>query len=241
MAEVFPPVLKVGDPFRVAMLLFPRVTQLDLTGPYEVFTRVRGVEVLNVWKTRDPVVSATGLKMLPDCVFAECASADLLCIPGGPGHVELMDDPEVLSWVRKVAAQARWVTSVCTGSLVLGAAGLLRGYNATTHWGSLEALPLLGAQAVSERVVWDRNRVTGAGVTSGIDFALQLIERLWGTRAAQLAQLTLEYDPRPPLTSGSPATSPPEIVAHAREVMTPYREKVMAAAAAAAARWSALR
>ena len=229
--------LPTGTPFRVAMLVFPGITQLDLTGPHEVFTRVRGVTVNLVWKHREPLRSAGGLLLQADATFDDCRSADLLCIPGGPGHVELLNDAQTLDWIRAVASTAAWVTSVCTGSIVLGAAGLLRGYRATTHWGSLDALPLLGATAVEERVVFDRNRVTGAGVTSGMDFALAMVSRLWGEPVAQVAQLSLEYDPQPPLAAGSPHTAPPEIVARLRSLMSSYRDRVMSAAAEAAKRF----
>lgn len=232
------PMLRPGDPFKVAMLLFPNLTQLDLTGPHEVFKRVRGVEVVTVWKDLRPVRSATGLTLVPDQTMAQCRHADLLCVPGGPGHLDVMHDTATLDWIREVAAGARFVTSVCTGALVLGAAGLLRGYRATTHWGSMEALPLLEAIPVSERVVWDRNRVTGGGVTAGIDFGLQIIARLWGDAVAQMAQLTLEYDPSPPFNSGSPRHASTDLLARTQVAMSGYREKVMAAAWAAATRFA---
>ncbi len=238
MAAAHVPTLKPGDPFKVVMLLFPNLTQLDLTGPHEVFKRVRGIDVITVWKDLQSVRSATGLTLVPDQTLAECRQADLLCVPGGPGHLDLMNDSETLDWLREVAGGAQFVTSVCTGALVLGAAGLLRGYRATTHWSSMEALPLLGAIPVSERVVWDRNRVTGGGVTAGIDFGLQIIARLWGDEVAQLAQLTLEYDPSPPFNSGSPRNAPTELLARTQVAMSGYRERVLAAAWAAATRFS---
>jgi cyclohexyl-isocyanide hydratase len=224
------PPLKPGDPFRILMPVFPDITQLDLAGPQEVLKRVRGVSVQLAWKSREPVRSASGLLLMPDGTFDELREADLLCVPGGPGHVALMADAVFLDWLRAVASRARWVTSVCTGSLLLGAAGLLRGYRATTHWGSMDALPLLGAQPVAERVVFDRDRVTGGGVTSGIDFALALIGRLWGADQAGLAQLSLEYDPQPPFDAGSPRSAPPALVERVRAAMTPYRERVLEAA-----------
>ncbi len=223
-------------PFRIAMLVFPDVTQLDLTGPQEVFKRVRGVEVELVARSREPLRSASGLWLLPDRVFDEVPRCDLLCVPGGPGHLALMNDAVTLDWIRQVAASASWITAVCTGSLVLGAAGLLRGYRATTHWGSRAALPILGAEAVDARVVFDRNRITGGGVTSGIDFALAVIARLWGDDQARLAQLTLEYDPQPPFDCGSPRSAPPPLVARVEAAMAGYRERVIAAATLAAAK-----
>ena len=181
MAEL----LKLGDPFRVAMLVYPGVTQLDLTGPQEVFSKVRGVDVQLYWKSLAPVVSASGLRLIPNCTFAGESSIDLLFVPGGPGQVELMADDEALDFLRRAAESARLITSVCTGSLLLGAAGLLRGYRATTHWAAMENLEPLGAIAVGERVVCDRNRITGAGVTAGIDFALTVIAQLWGESIAR--------------------------------------------------------
>jgi cyclohexyl-isocyanide hydratase len=231
------PFLRPGDPFKVALLLFPNLTQLDLTAPHEVFKRVRGVEAVTVWKNLQPVKSATGLALVPDLTMTECPSADLLCVPGGPGHLAMMQDQETLAWIRQIAAGAKLITSVCTGALVLGAAGLLRGYRATTHWGSIDALPLLGAIPVRERVVWDRNRVTGGGVTAGIDFGLQIIARLWGNDAAEMAQLTLEYDPAPPFNSGSPRSARPDVLARAESVMSAYRAKVKAVVSAAAVRF----
>ena len=228
--------LQPGDPFRIAMLLFPGITQLDLTGPYEVFKRVRGVTVDTVWKSAGPVRSGSGLSLVAERRLDEVRDADLLCVPGGPGHIELLGDAEVLDWVRGIATNARWVTSVCTGALVLGAAGLLQGYRATTYWASLPNLAPFGATAVAERVVFDRNRVTGGGVTSGIDFALEIVARLWGPETAQLTQLSLEYDPRPPFASGSPATAPPALLARTEAAMSDYQARSGAAVREAAAR-----
>ncbi len=228
-----PDKLEPGHPFTVAMLLFPGVTQLDLTGPLEVFGRVRGVSVQLVAKSRDPVSVATmtppAMQILPSACFDDIATADLLCVPGGPGHIDLLNDAETLAFLRRVAGGARYVTSVCTGSLLLGAAGLLRGYRATTHWNSMHCLAALGAVPVEERVVFDRNRITTGGVTSGIDFALQLIREVWGDRPAQLAELTLEYDPSPPMGAGSPRTAPPDLVEQVRSVMKPVSERQAAA------------
>ncbi|WP_197337358.1 DJ-1/PfpI family protein [Ralstonia solanacearum] len=223
----------------IGLLLFPNLTQLDLTGPYEVFARIPGARVRLVWKRRDPVVSDRGMALVPDTTFDGCPPLDILCIPGGPGQIDLMDDSETLAFVRRMAAGCRFVTSVCTGSLVLGAAGLLRGYRATSHWASRDQLALLGAQPVEARVVFDRNRVTGGGVTSGIDFALAVVAHLYGEAAAQRIQLQLEYDPAPPFRSGSPASASPEIVAQARQDMVPMLARRLAATRAAAARLEA--
>jgi cyclohexyl-isocyanide hydratase len=227
---------KPGDPFRVAMLVYPQITQLDLTGPQEVFTKVPGVEVRLYWKNLAPVTSNSGLQLTPTCVFEDKTPIDLLCVPGGSGQVELMADDEVLDFLRRTAKTACYITSVCTGSLLLGAAGLLQGYRATTYWGAMDNLSALGAIAVPERVVCDRNRITGAGVTAGIDFALTVIAQLWGEPLARAVQLGLEYDPQPPFSAGSPRTASPEEVQRLQERMRPFLERRLAATKAAAAR-----
>lgn len=230
----------MAEDFHVAIPLFPDVTQLDFTGPLEVLQRVPGLRIDLAWKTLEPIECAardrSGLRVLPSATFEDLRSTDLLLVPGGPGVAAVMQDEVVLEFLRRMADSARYVTSVCTGSLVLGAAGLLQGYRATTHWAHAQWLPRLGAMAVDQRVVIDRNRITGAGVTSGIDFALRLIGEIWGERRAQLAQLGLEYDPRPPYEAGSPATASGELVASMRELMTPLTERTGAAVAAAARR-----
>ncbi len=231
--------LKPGEPFRVAMLVYPQITQLDLTGPQEVFSKVPGVEVRLYWKSLAPVTSASGLQLIPTCTFEDERPIDLLCVPGGPGQIELMADDEVLDFLRRAAGTARYVTSVCTGSLLLGAAGLLKGYRATTFWSAMDSLPALGAIAVPERVVCDRNRITGAGVTAGIDFALTVIAQLWGEPIARAVQLGLEYDPQPPFAAGSPRTAHPEEVERLKERMRPFLERRLAATKAAAARLGA--
>ena len=195
------------------MLIFPRLTQLDLTGPYEVLARTPNTIVDLVARTREPVTSDRGLTIMPTTTYAECPPLDVLMVPGGPGQQDLMDDEEALSFLRRQAAGAQYVTSVCTGSLVLGAAGLLKGRRATCHWNALAHLKLLGAIPVSERVVVDGNVVTGAGVTSGIEFALRLAAILEGEQTARELQLQIEYDPAPPYDCGSPKVAPPEMVA----------------------------
>lgn len=221
---------------RIGLVLFPDLTQLDLTGPAEVFGRLPGCEVVYLWKSLDPVRSDSGLSLVPTATFADCGALDVICVPGGPGQVALMDDAETLDFLRRVAPGCRFVTSVCTGSLVLGAAGLLAGYRATCHWASLDQLALLGVEPVAERVVRDRNRVTGAGVTSGIDFALTLAAELAGPEAAQRIQLQLEYDPAPPFAAGSPHVAPPALVAGMREAMAPMLARRREATQRAAAR-----
>ena len=198
-------------PIRIAMLLFPDLTQLDLTAPYEVLTRLPEAEVSLVWKSLETVTSGTGLRLAPSVTLAEAAPADVLFVPGGSGLVPLLQDEEVLEFLRRQAASARYVTAVCTGSLLLGAAGLLQGYSATTHWAYHELLERCGAIPVRQRVVVDRNRVTAGGVTAGIDFALRLTAELCGEPLARAIQLGLEYDPEPPFDSGTPERATAEL------------------------------
>jgi cyclohexyl-isocyanide hydratase len=220
---------------QVVMLLYPRFQQLDLTGPFEVFARFEELNLHLVWKTLDPITDANGLRILPTDTLAGSPQADIVFVPGGPGQIMLMEDKEVLSFLRRQAIGARYVTSVCTGSLVLAAAGLLTGYRATCHWLSLDQLAYFDAVPVSERVVMDRNRVTGAGVTSGIDFALTLAACLFGEERAKRVQLAMEYDPKPPFVGGTPASAGPELVAGLRAENTKFqREREEAARRAAA-------
>jgi cyclohexyl-isocyanide hydratase len=188
----------------IAFLLFPGLTQLDMTGPAQFLNRIPGAKVDFVWKDKAPVITDVGFSIVPTASFNDVKTAEILCVPGGVGVAEVMKDDEALGWVRTVGAQAQWVTSVCTGSLILGAAGLLKGYDATTHWAWHHHLALFGANPVKARTVIDRNRVTGGGVTAGIDFALTLIARVSGEAVAKTVQLGLEYDPAPPFQSGSP-------------------------------------
>jgi len=225
--------LQPGDPFRVAMLLFPKLTQLDLTAPQEIFTKVPGVEVRLYWKTLEPVVSASGLELIPTSTFDQEFPIDLLFVPGGPGQTDFMTDEQVLAFLRRAAKAARYVTSVCTGSLLVAAAGLLQGYRATTHWMAMDDLSLLGAVAVQDRVVIDRTRITGAGVTAGIDLALAIIAQLWGAGMARAVQLALEYDPQPPFAAGSPKTASPDEVQRILQRSQPMLERRRAATNAA--------
>jgi cyclohexyl-isocyanide hydratase len=201
---------------RIGLLLFPRMTQLDLTGPFEVFAKMPDAEVLLLWKTLEPVEAETGLRLLPYATLKDCQQLDVLCVPGGPGVSALMEDREVLDFLREQATGARFVTSVCTGALVLGAAGLLRGKRATTHWGSHDLLAAFGTIPTKGRVVRDGNLFTGGGVTAGIDFALTVVAELAGAEAAQSIQLQIEYAPAPPFDAGTPETAPPNVVAAAR-------------------------
>ncbi len=200
----------------IGLLVFPRVQQLDLTGPYEVFASWPEARVHLVGKSRDSVASSTGLTLTPTTTYADCPPLDVICVPGGVGVNALMRDEETLSFIRARAKGARFVTSVCTGALVLGAAGLLRGKRATTHWASLDLLSAFGAIAAKARVVRDGELMTGGGVTAGIDFALTLVAELAGRDAAEAIQLNFEYAPEPPFAAGSPETARPEIVARVR-------------------------
>jgi len=208
---------------RIGLLLFPRMTQLDLTGPFEVFAKMPDAEVLLLWKTLQPVEAETGLRMLPHATLRDCPALDVVCVPGGPGVSALMEDAEVLDWLRARAATARYVSSVCTGSLVLGAAGLLRGKRATSHWASHDLLAAFGAIPTPGRVVRDGNLFTGGGVTAGIDFALTMVAEIAGPLAAQAIQLQIEYAPAPPFDAGSPETAPREVLELARARNAPTR------------------
>lgn len=197
----------------IAFLLFPGVTQLDLTGPAQVLSRLPGARVHLVWHTLDPVPTDAGFSILPNATFAKLPAPDLLCVPGGMGIADVIDDDVALQWVQMAGATAQWVTSVCTGALILGAAGLLEGYRATTHWAWHDKLALFGATPVKARSVIDSNRATGGGVTAGIDFALALVAKIAGDETARTIQLALEYDPAPPFSSGSPEGAGPVTVA----------------------------
>jgi cyclohexyl-isocyanide hydratase len=201
---------------RIGILLFPRLTQLDMTGPYEVLARLPNTTVELIARTLEPVTTDRGMQIVPTTTYADCPPLDVVMVPGGPGQQDLMEDEEALGFLRKQAAQAQFVTSVCTGSLVLGAAGLLKGKRATCHWNALEHLRPLGAIPVSEKVVIDGNIVTGAGVASGIDFALRLAAILESEQVAREIQLQIEYDPAPPFNSGSPKTAAREMVDRVR-------------------------
>jgi cyclohexyl-isocyanide hydratase len=198
---------------RSGMLVFPNMTQLDLTGPYEVLARLPGAETLLLWKDLGPVRSEHGLTIQPMATFATCPPLDLVLVPGGAGINALLEDAEVLGFLRHAAASARYIVGVCTGSLVLGAAGLLRGRRAATHWMSRDLLRAFGAEPIPERVVVDGRLVTGGGVTAGIDVALTVAAEIAGRAVAETIQLAIEYDPAPPFASGSPETANPDVLA----------------------------
>jgi cyclohexyl-isocyanide hydratase len=200
----------------VGIVLFPNLTQLDFTGPYEVFAKLPNIQLYLLAETLEPVRSEHGLTFLPNTTFAQAPTLDLLFVPGGPGINQKLEDRTFLQFLKTQGEQARYVTSVCTGSLLLAAAGLLQGYRATTHWLSLDLLRMLGVETVAQRVVIDRNRITGGGVTSGIDFGLVVVSELLGEAIAQKIQLELEYNPKPPFDSGSPQTAPPAVLANVK-------------------------
>lgn len=212
-----------SSPLQIGLLVFPKVQQLDLTAPYEVFASAPGTQVHLVWKDLEPITSATGLTLAPTVTFADCPALDVICVPGGGGINPLLTDTEVLDFVRRQAAGARLVTSVCTGSLVLGAAGLLKGRRATTHWNAHDMLSRFGAIPVDGRVVRDGNLITAGGVTSGIDFGLTVLAELFGEVEAQTVQLAMEYAPAPPFSAGTPQEAPAEVLALARKRLAPMR------------------
>lgn len=209
----------------VVMLVYPKLTQLDLTGPFEILARFPELKIDLAWKTVAPVVDGMGLRLTPTVSFAECDPADILFVPGGPGQLPLMEDTETLDFLRLHGSKASWITSVCTGSLVLAAAGLLTGYRATCHWLSLGQLAHFGVHPVAERVVRDRNRITGAGVTSGIDFGLVLAAELFGRDRAREVQLAVEYDPAPPFADGGLRTADPRIVERIRRSSADFQKR----------------
>ena len=194
-------------PLHVGLLLFDGMTQLDATGPYEVFGRMPGTRVSLVASSVRAIKSDLGLAIMAEQAMSDAPQFDIVCVPGGAGASVLMEDAPTLEFLRAQARGARYMTAVCTGALVLGAAGLLRGYRATTHWLSIDLLGMFGAMPVSERVVIDRNRITGGGVTAGIDFALHIASLLFGAQTAKELQLAIEYNPSPPFAGGSPSVA----------------------------------
>ena len=199
--------------FHIGFVIFPNLTQLDFTGPLQVLHRLPGATTHIVAKTREPVPSDCPLAIPPTATFADCPPVDLLCVPGGFGVDQAMEDEATLAFVRREAARAKYVTSVCTGAFILGAAGLLKGKRATTHWAYHHLLPRVGAIPVKERVVRDGNTITGGGVTAGVDFAFTVMNEIAGPVVTQSVQLGIEYDPKPPFTGGSAARAPAEIKA----------------------------
>lgn len=224
------------QPFRSGMLVFPNLTQLDLTGPYEILARLPGSEIVLIWKSLDPVRSEHGLTILPNATFDSCGPLDLVLVPGGAGINPLLEDAATLAFVRRAAASVRYVVGVCAGSLVLGAAGLLRGRRATTHWMSRDMLAAFGALTVADRVVADGNLFTCGGVTAGIDLALYVAAEIGGRATAEAIQLGVEYDPQPPFAAGSPESAPPAVLEAVLERAAPrQRDRARRVARAAAA------
>ncbi len=228
----------MAEAIQIGILLYPDVTQLDATGPAQVLSRLPESRLHMIWKTREPVPTDSGFSIVPTTSFADCPQLDVICVPGGVGQAALMNDPETLDFLRRQAAGARYVTSVCTGSLVLGAAGLLKGYRSACHWMWRDMLKDFGATPVAERVVRDRNRISGGGVTAGIDFGLTLAAELAGEEVARTIQLVLEYDPQPPFDAGSPEKANPETVNRLRDRLAPLLDSRRKANAEAAARLS---
>ena len=226
----------MSAPLQIGLVLFPKVTQLDFTGPLQVFANVPGAKLHLIWKRIEPVPSDSVLTLTPTITFADCPQLDVICVPGGAGTNDMVNDEEMLAFLRKQAEGAKYITSVCTGSLVLGAAGLLRGYRAATHWTAVDFLESFGATPARTRVCVDRNRITGGGVTAGIDFALTLVSIMVDRQTAEAIQLGLEYNPAPPFTSGSPDTAPPEILALMQERIAPNQLRRSEAVKRAAAR-----
>ena len=226
----------MSDPLQIGIVLFPRVTQLDFTGPLQVFSSIPGARVHLIWKRIEPVTSNSVMVITPTITFADCPQLDVVCVPGGIGIDDMINDEEMLAFVRQQAEGARYVTSVCTGSLVLGAAGLLKGYRAATHWTAMDFLSAFGAIPTKTRVCVDRNRITGGGVTAGIDFALTLASHLVDRKTAEAIQLRLEYNPAPPFNAGSPDTAPVELVAFMKEKIAPSQARRSEMVGRAAAR-----
>ena len=206
-------------------LIYPNMDQCDFTGPFEALARVPNSRFLTIWKDKNPVRDLAGLLLLADTTIAEAPQLDVLLVPGGQGQEALMHDEEVLSFIRKQAARARFVFSVCTGALLCGAAGLLQGKRATTHWTAMEVLPYFGATPCDERVVIDGKLITAGGVTSGIDGSLIVVSLLRGETMAQELQLYMAYDPDPPFQSGSPSSAPASILSTVTQRAKPITEQ----------------
>jgi cyclohexyl-isocyanide hydratase len=196
----------------IGLVFYPGMTSLDIVGPQQVFSALPGVELHRIWKTLDPIRCDDGLVILPDTTFENCPPLDVICVGGGLEQQAIVDDPAVMEFFRQQGRTAKFITSVCGGSEFLAKAGLLQGYRAATHWGMRAQLANLGIEVGTERVVVDRNRITGGGVTAGIDFGLKIASILYGEETAKIVQLLLEYNPAPPFDTGSPEKAGPELV-----------------------------
>ena len=225
-----------GNHLHLGAILFPQMDQTDFTGPFEVLSRVPDSTFHIAWKEKTPIRDIRGLILTPEETFADVPPLDLLVVPGGPGQQALMEDEFVLSFIRRQAETAQYVFSVCTGALVCGAAGLLKGVKATTHWASFQLLPYFGAIPVNQRVVQDGKMITAAGVTAGLDGALVIAALLRGKEVAEQIQLGIEYAPEPPFHSGTPATAPPEVVQAVKNFTSKLAEARLATAKRVAAR-----
>ena len=221
---------------KIAFLLYPQFTALDVVGPHYMLASLMGSKTYLVAKTLDPVESDLKMAIVPSATFDQCpADLDIICVPGGTnGTLAAMQDPETIAFLKDRGSRAKLITSVCTGSLVLAAAGLLDGYKATSHWAAREALRDFGAEPVDARVVVDRNRITGGGVTAGLDFGLQIIAKLRDQRYAEGVQLLAEYAPEPPFNAGTPHTAPKESVDLMSGMLVKFVEDVRAVAKAKA-------
>jgi len=226
----------MSAPLQIGLVLFPRVTQLDFTGPLQVFSSLPGAKVHLIWKRIEPVASDSVLMLTPTVTLADCPQLDVICVPGGVGTDDMVNDDEMLDFLRRQAKGAKYVTSVCTGSLVLGAAGLLQGYRATTHWSAMDHLAPFGATPTKTRVCVDRNRVTGGGVTAGIDFALTVAAEAFSADLAKAIQLGIEYDPHPPFDAGSPERADAALVEKTRAAASKRQSERQAAVDQAAAK-----
>lgn len=204
--------MESASPTRIGLVFYPGMTAQDVVGPQAVFAVMDNVVIHRIWKSTDPIQSDDGMTVIPDTTFADCPQLDVVCIGGGIRQGEIEDDPELLEFLAKQGASAQYVTSVCGGSIMLGKAGLLNGYRAATHWAMRDQLAAVGAIVETDRVVVDRNRTTGGGVTAGIDFGLTIAAALQGEDAAKRAQLIIEYDPAPPFNAGNPEAAGPEVV-----------------------------
>ncbi len=222
--------------FRIGILIFPDIMQLDMTGPHEVFTKMPDTEVMTVWKSLDPVTAGGGMRILPDVTYDTCPALDLICVPGGAGMNPLLNDEETLDFIRREAETAQYITSVCTGSLVLGAAGLLKGKRAACHWMSRDMLKEFGAIPDSSRVVIDGKFISGGGVTAGIDFGLAVAAEILGEEQAKAIQLGIEYAPSPPFDAGVPETAGQEIEQAARDAAHTRQQERLAEVQKAAAK-----
>jgi cyclohexyl-isocyanide hydratase len=198
--------------YTLGLVFFPGMTSLDIIGPQQVLSPLPGVDTYRIWKTLDPITTDDGMVVVPDTTFDNCPRLDIICIGGGIGQAAVEDDPALLAFLRKQGSTAKYVTSVCGGSIFLAKAGLLEGYRAASHWAGRPQLAALGVDFSTDRVVVDRNRITGGGVTAGIDFGLTIVSILYGEEIAKIIQLLLEYDPAPPFDTGSPEKAGPELV-----------------------------